>query len=847
MAAGKIKIIVDEKNFVGSTDPLRAIAKKYWTRERGSSFKILNTSFDSETGTEISSNGLPFDINFVGKTNRIESARFYEFEQKIVLKANQNRVDNESDPSTAWESLVGELFGGDISGLSNTYYDHAFSIDLPYTENELKLLNITQKVSSANVKPEYNFYIEGYEEKIQKQKVPELALPNLYALKLAEIQGTEEQFIQDSDLDGLVTMGGLVTADLNTVLQQRRHPREDIGTVSEKPNHAYHKDIVNNYAAMASKKKTTLDRILKRASTISLGNDVVENMGEWNEKQYAFPMYNNVEFSTDTATYVAEILRDSGLNQSLMNYVLDPDRKKHNNTLSLAEAHRKIEVNTLKELESNSKTKTIFKVKSFPSFDLLDWWEKSSNSNKKMPGITISESLLQSAQDEHASMRSSYMQGIYDTVFQSKFRKFIKNYTRTYKSVLNGDMGYSETLMYRIDKYMGEPKGSPIQSYYMCNSNDIDVMSIYDTQVKYDTEYTYVITAYQLVLGTEYHYKDVITGSSAGASSTEYYASLTVVTRPSVRVVEVPIYAEKERIIDDPPIAPDINIIPYRAINNRLLFNFMGNVGEYDLHPVSFTEEERRHYEKIRIGQKRLPKEPLRFSSDDPASVFEVFRLTERPKSYMDFKGAKRASVLTDVSKQTIQKASTAAYIEHLSPNTKYYYIFRSIDVHNHISYPSAVYEVELVDDAGTVYPLIKTVDFEPEIKKTSTKYMKKYIHIIPSLSQALVNPEKSGLMDDYGNIIESALLSKNNIQLGFQESPIWGKRFKVRLTSRQTGRKIDLNLNFTYKHKTTDEDYNSGDIVEKVAENPSKVRARTYYKKKSELKVEQEDLLDLL
>ena len=189
-------------------------------------------------------------------------------------------------------------------------------------------------------------------------------------------------------------------------------------------------------------------------------------------------------------------------------------------------------------------------------------------------------------------------------------------------------MGYSETLMYRIDKYLGEPRGTPVQSYYMCNSNEIDVMNIYDTQVKYDTEYTYVVTAYQLVLGTEYHYKDITTGSSAGVSSTEYYASLTVVTRPSGRVIEVPIYAEKERIIDDPPVAPDIDIIPYRAINNRLLFNFMGNVGEYDLHPVAFTEEERRHYEKIRKGQKRFPKEPLRFSSDDPASLFEVFRLT---------------------------------------------------------------------------------------------------------------------------------------------------------------------------------------------------------------------------
>ena len=413
-------------------------------------------------------------------------------------------------------------------------------------------------------------------------------------------------------------------------------------------------------------------------------------------------------------------------------------------------------------------------------------------------------------------------------------------------------MSYSETVMYKIQKYLGNPVGTPIQTFYACNSNEVDILNILDTQVKYNTEYTYAITAYQIVLGTEYQYKDVATGSKTTTyaetgETTEYYAKMTVVSRPSMKIVEVPIFAEKERIVDDPPVAPDINIIPYRAVSDRLLFNFMGNVGEYDLQPIFFNEEERLNYEKIRKAQKRFPEEPLRFSSDDPPAVFEVFRITKKPKSYMDFKDSKRVSVQTDVSVETIQKASTASYVEKLVPNIKYYYIFRSIDIHGHISYPSAVYEVQLVDDAGTVYPRISVIDFEPEIKKMPAKPMKKYMHIVPVIEQALVNPEKSGLMDEYGEPIDSALLSDGNIQLGFQESPIWGKRFKVRLTSRQTGRKLDLNLRFEHKHVVSEEDYKSEEIFREVGTNGESTRSRSYYSSREDIEQEQDDLMELL
>jgi hypothetical protein len=124
---------------------------------------------------------------------------------------------------------------------------------------------------------------------------------------------------------------------------------------------------------------------------------------------------------------------------------------------------------------------------------------------------------------------------------------------------------------------------------------------------------------------------------------------------------------------------------------------------------------------------------------------------------------------------------------------------------------------------------------------------MKKYLHIIPSLAQALVNPEKSGLVNEDGMPIDSALLSDGNIQLGFQESPIWGKRFKVRLTSKQTGRKLDLNIKFDQKHITTESDYTTGEIIERGQSTDRKIRARSYYKRKDKNLIEEEDLQDLL
>jgi hypothetical protein len=107
---------------------------------------------------------------------------------------------------------------------------------------------------------------------------------------------------------------------------------------------------------------------------------------------------------------------------------------------------------------------------------------------------------------------------------------------------------------------------------------------------------------------------------------------------------------------------------------------------------------------------------------------------------------------------------------------------------------PTNIIEVELINDGGYKYALFNTLDqsdlIEDEFDRT-TKELKKVFEIKPSLAQIMLNTENA----DYSATAHSQL---DNVTVGETESSIFDKTFKIRLTSKKTGKKIDLNI--TYK-----------------------------------------------
>ncbi|HAI43928.1 MAG TPA: hypothetical protein DCM40_40445, partial [Maribacter sp.] len=119
------------------------------------------------------------------------------------------------------------------------------------------------------------------------------------------------------------------------------------------------------------------------------------------------------------------------------------------------------------------------------------------------------------------------------------------------------------------------------------------------------------------------------------------------------------------------------------------------------------------------------------------------------------------------------------------TPNKRYWYCFRSIDDHGNISNPTAVFEVELVDDQGAVRPMIRVFNFKEPKNSQAIKECQKYLMIRPSFEQIYYDGEKD--LDHMFN----------------NKDDTTKRKFKIRLTSKSTGRKIDFNVAFNKKAVT--------------------------------------------
>ena len=158
-----------------------------------------------------------------------------------------------------------------------------------------------------------------------------------------------------------------------------------------------------------------------------------------------------------------------------------------------------------------------------------------------------------------------------------------------------------------------------------------------------------------------------------------------------------------------------------------------------------------------------------------------------------------RKQLETFINFETGLRANSAAYIDNIQKNIKYYYTFRTIDVHGLFSNPTAVYEVELVEERGVIWPSIRSVEFLEVDNKKQRRKFKKYILIEPAFEQGQLNVGDIGLT-------EADTATAAVPKFGLREQGLFGsttdpKKFKVRITSKHSGKKIDLNIRFAHQH----------------------------------------------
>ncbi len=400
-------------------------------------------------------------------------------------------------------------------------------------------------------------------------------------------------------------------------------------------------------------------------------------------------------------------------------------------------------------------------------------------------------------------------------LLKNKLLNTYKKHHRSFQDLIEGKPAYHETIAYKIEKYERNPGSQPIeqdldddglsdsytpvQSFIIPNTTDLDVFNYIDTQVRYgDTKiYKYRVYAMKVVFGCTYRYifhddqewhpidasnseeiqndnvyQDIsATPKSQDASPQLYNATVGVEILPSIVMMQ-DLYFETPDVIisDNPPVVPDVNIVPYRAVNDKVLIMLNSMVDSYRQEPIPILDTD---IEKFDFNKKAQlsPDGKILFASDDTVKKFEIFRTDKKPYSYRDF--------------ERIELTSKSHYIDQIMPNKRYWYTFRAIDSHNHISNPTAVFEVELVDDHGAVRPMIRIFNFEEPKYSQAIKECQKYLMIKPTLEQIYYDGKKD--VDHMFN----------------NEDDTTKRRFKIRLTSKSTGRKIDFNVAFNKKAVT--------------------------------------------
>ena len=109
-----------------------------------------------------------------------------------------------------------------------------------------------------------------------------------------------------------------------------------------------------------------------------------------------------------------------------------------------------------------------------------------------------------------------------------------------------------------------------------------------------------------------------------------------------------------------------------------------------------------------------------------------------------------------------------------------------------------------MTKDADESFLSVQSVPFRIENFDQQTRSFMKLIQAIPATQHTYYDEQKFMQSMDGKPSLKGLAIAK--ITLGNATHPIWGKKFKFRITSKESGRKVDVNVNVNLIKKKTKE-----------------------------------------
>lgn len=286
-------------------------------------------------------------------------------------------------------------------------------------------------------------------------------------------------------------------------------------------------------------------------------------------------------------------------------------------------------------------------------------------------------------------------------------------------------------------------------------------------------------------------------------------------TTPKQMVAYSPISDSKvEQVIPDivvetvteetPPSTPDISIYSTKGESKKVLILLSNLIAKQkDITGIVNIDEINVIDLGASVKQKQFKTKELR-----------VFRIEDKPTSYESFSKTPRKILDPDYPD----------FVDPIEPNTIYYYYADAVDSKGQKSDPSKVLKFQMVEEQNHVFPLLEVYDFAEDRELVTEKIFRKRIRIVPTFLQSTVG--KNAIVGEYiktmsdGGGYTNKLFGESKEILFNQLNP----SHKIRVTSKKTRRRFDINTIFSYVTDTKSEKIPDGAILVLEEELPKSV-----------------------
>lgn len=409
---------------------------------------------------------------------------------------------------------------------------------------------------------------------------------------------------------------------------------------------------------------------------------------------------------------------------------------------------------------------------------------------------------------------------------------FISNSEDLKNELIDSQVKYGELYTYNIYAYVAV-KG------YRYQTSDLRITkTIGDLTRPEDTETIRCLEFYdpytnkrrnRLVLENTFVERDLdnrlATTAQLASANYKYLADFHVSVQPSIMLIEVPVATNIVRVLDHPVNGPFV--VPYQITDQsqRVGFDIQYKAFEELKYPTVISPREEKLKQDYLESNSLYENELIKKMPVSTARYVEIFRTKEKPMSYANFENKKifTKDLAHDKIYQPVDENglpinvsnlwwsvpenltyTSCVYNDILETNTKYYYAMRFLNQRGDPGHFSPIYVVELINDGGYVYPKFDIIhEYELSVDKdiNPIKNLKKLLNIVPNFQHVIFDDS----LVDYD---KSAFSQKDKLSVGLKSTStsdgavhpdsLWGKTFKFRITSKKTGKKIDLNISYT-------------------------------------------------